>query len=588
MAKKETFGKKLRRQREGADNTLRRLHRNDAGNTAALSVDSKKARQRRNIKRESDAIKARTKKLRTQQAISEKTVRNANTAVKNGKEIINPKRPGNFGTNMLSEKMHQIINQQNEDHNVGVEAAHFMEEVVEGSTKTAEYAKYSRKLKQYKKLKKLEHQADKGAIESILKERMGNDPSTGSNLFSRWRQRQAIKKEYAAAKAGKSGTGAAAKGAKKAGAEAGKLTEKALEFAKSNSHIILIVSGIGLLILVISGMLSSCTAMFSGTGNMVLGTSYTAEDADILGADEDYTALENALRNQVDNIESTHSGYDEYRYNLAEIGHNPYELAALLTVEYEDYTRTEVQNRLQGIFDTQYDLILEEEVEIRTRMETRTSTHTDPETGEESEEEYEVEVEYEYYILNVTLMNRGVSMIARGSGLSDDQMERYDILLETRGNRDDLFGDVSFSVPGGEYTDYDIPGEALTDEKFRKMITEAEKYLGYPYVWGGSSPSTSFDCSGFVCWVLNHSGNGWNVGRTTAEGLRQMCAIIPRSEAKPGDLIFFQGTYDTAGASHIGIYVGNWMMIHCGNPISYTSIETSYWQQHFYCFGRMR
>ncbi len=586
MAKKEPFSKKLHGEREGADNTLRTSRK--AGEKSNNAPNKKKAQQRRTIKRESDAAKARSKKLRIEQTAGEATARNAQTTVRNGKEIVNPKRPGNVFTNTASARGHQIINQQNEDHNVGVDATHFSEEVAEGSVKTAQYAKYSHKLKQYKKLEKLEHRADKEAVESILKEQMEADPSVGSNLFSKWRQRQAIKKEYAAAKAGRSGAGATAEGAKKATKEAGKLTEKAVEFVKSHSHIIVMIAAIGLLVMVLSGFLSSCSAMLSGTGNVVLGTSFTAEDADILGADQDYTALENALRRQIDNIESTHSGYDEYRYNLAEIGHNPYELAALLTVEYEDYTRSEVQSRLQSIFDAQYTLTLEEEVEIRTRTETRTSTYTDPETGEETEEEYEVEVEYEYYILNVTLTNKGVSMVARSSGLSDDQMERYDVLLETRGNRDDLFGDVSFSVPGGEYTDYDIPGEALMDEKFRRMITEAEKYLGYPYVWGGSSPSTSFDCSGFVCWVLNHSGNGWNVGRTTAEGLRQMCAIIPRSEAKPGDLIFFQGTYDTAGASHIGIYVGNGMMIHCGNPISYASIETSYWQQHFYCFGRMR
>ena len=233
-----------------------------------------------------------------------------------------------------------------------------------------------------------------------------------------------------------------------------------------------------------------------------------------------------------------------------------------------------------------------EEVEIRTRTETRTgtSTHTDPETGEtyEEEYEYEVEVEYEYYILNVKLRNRGLHNVITGAGLSEDEMERYEVLLETRGNRPDIFGDDIYATPGGEYTDYDIPGEALTDTRFANMVREAEKYLGYPYVWGGSSPSTSFDCSGFVSWVLNHCGNGWSVGRQTANGLMGCCDIIPKSSAKPGDLIFFQGTYNTAGASHVGIYVGNGMMIHCGNPISYASIETNYWQQHFYCFGRVR
>ena len=291
-------------------------------------------------------------------------------------------------------------------------------------------------------------------------------------------------------------------------------------------------------------------------------------------------ALEAALRNKINNIERTHSGYDEYRYDLDEINHNPYELAAYLTVKFEDYTRDEVQATLQWLFEQQYELTLTEVVEIRTR----TTSSTDPETGETTTEEED----YEYYILKVKLRNKGLDSVISNSGLSEDDMERYRILLQTRGNRPDIFGNDIYATPGGEYTDYDIPGEALTDTRFANMIREAEKYLGYPYVWGGSSPSTSFDCSGFVSYVINHCGNGWSVGRLTANGLMGVCDIIPKSSAKPGDLIFFQGTYDTSGASHVGIYVGNGMMIHCGNPISYASIESNYWQQHFYCFGRIR
>jgi hypothetical protein len=205
----------------------------------------------------------------------------------------------------------------------------------------------------------------------------------------------------------------------------------------------------------------------------------------------------------------------------------------------------------------------------------------------DEEEEYEVEVPYDYYILNVTLDNKGLANILLSAGLTDDQMMRYGLLMQTLGNKPEIFGDNPYAIAIQDVLHYDIPGEALTDEKFRKMITEAEKYLGYPYVWGGSSPSTSFDCSGFVSWVINHCGNGWNVGRLTADGLKNICAIIPRSEAKPGDLIFFQGTYNTTGASHVAIYVGNNMMIHCGNPIQYASIDTAYWQAHFYCFGRL-
>ena len=247
---------------------------------------------------------------------------------------------------------------------------------------------------------------------------------------------------------------------------------------------------------------------------------------------------------------------------------------------------------MRSLFDRQYELKLEEKVEIRYRTETRTgtTTSTDPETGEVTEEEYEYEVEvpYEYYILNVTLTNKNLGHVITESGsMNEDQAERYAILLQTKGNKEYLFADDPYVTTSSEYLKYDIPGEALTDERFANMIREAEKYLGYPYVWGGSSPSTSFDCSGFVSWVINHCGNGWNVGRLTASGLMNHCSIIRPSEAKPGDLIFFQGTYNTSGASHVGIYVGNGMMIHCGNPISYASINTSYWQQHFYCYGRI-
>ena len=408
-----------------------------------------------------------------------------------------------------------------------------------------------------------------------------DNPDAASNPISRWKQKQAIKKEYAAAKAGK-GTAkeTAAKATKKAAQSTKTITEKAMEFCTTHSKTILFVLIAGLLFMILSGMFSSCSAMFQGGTQIVLGTSFTAKEEDIIGADNDYKALEAALRNEINNIERTHSGYDEYRYDLDEINHNPYELAAYLTVKFEDYTRDEVQATLQWLFEQQYELTLTEVVEIRTR----TTSSTDPGTGETTTEEED----YEYYILKVKLRNKGLNSVISNSGLSEDDMERYRILLQTRGNRPDIFGNDIYATPGGEYTDYDIPGEALTDTRFANMIREAEKYLGYPYVWGGSSPSSSFDCSGFVSWVINNCGNGWSVGRLTANGLMGVCDIIPKSSAKPGDLIFFQGTYDTSGASHVGIYVGNGMMIHCGNPISYASIESNYWQQHFYCFGRIR
>lgn len=581
--KNPNLGDKLRQEREGAENTLRDSRSKTADSSTGDS-SKKKAEHRRQIRHEADLAKMRSKKLKSEQEVKAKK-----NAAASGKKGGKPKKSGNLAADALSAKAHQSVRNADQDNNSGVEAAHFTEGSAEGAARAGSRFQYGRKLRKYKKLMRLEKKADKDAVDSIFAERMKSDPQAGSNFFSRWRQKQAIKKEYAAAKAGAAAAENTAAGTAKAAQGTASMTEKAFQFVQSHSHIIIGIAAVGLLVLVIAGSVSSCSVLINGGGNVVLGTSYTAEDEELKGVETDYTKLEDKLRKQIDRIETDHPGYDEYRYNLAEIGHNPYELASLLTVEFENYTRSQVQARLQSIFEVQYELKLDEKIEIRTR--TVHASSTDPETGETTDESYEEE--YEYYILNVTLLNRGVDYVARNSGLTDDQLERYEVTLECRGNRDDLFAGIAFATPdgagsSGEYQDYDIPGEALTDEKFRKMITEAEKYLGYPYVWGGSSPSTSFDCSGFVSWVINHCGNGWNVGRQTANGLMGKCDIIPKSEAKPGDLIFFQKTYNTSGASHVGIYVGNGMMIHCGNPISYASIETNYWRQHYYCMGRIR
>lgn len=585
--KNPNLGDKLRQEREGAENTLRDSRSKTADSSTGDS-SKKKAEHRRQIRHEADLAKMRSKKLKSEQEVKAKK-NEAASGKKGGK----PKKPGNLAADAISAKAHQSVRNADQDNNSGVEAAHFTEGSAEGAARAGSRFQYGRKLRQYKKLERLEKKADKDAVDSIFAERMKSDPQAGSNFFSRWRQKQAIKKEYAAAKAGAAAAENTAAGTAKAAQGTASMTEKAFQFVQSHSHIIIGIAAVGLLVLVIAGSVSSCSVLINGGGNVVLGTSYTAEDEDLKGVETDYTKLEDKLRKQIDRIESDHPGYDEYRYNLAEIGHNPYELASLLTVEFENYTRSQVQARLQSIFDAQYELKLEEKVEIRTRKETRVGYSYNPITGTGHTYTYQVTVQYEYKILNVTLLNRGVDYVARNSGLTDDQLQRYEVTLECRGNRDDLFAGIAFATPdgagsSGEYQDYDIPGEALTDEKFRKMITEAEKYLGYPYVWGGSSPSTSFDCSGFVSWVINHCGNGWNVGRQTANGLMGKCDIIPKSEAKPGDLIFFQKTYNTSGASHVGIYVGNGMMIHCGNPISYASIETNYWRQHYYCMGRIR
>lgn len=585
--KNPNLGDKLRQEREGAENTLRDS-RSKTADSSTGDGGKKKAEHRRQIRHEADLAKMRSKKLKSDQEVKAKK-----NAAASGKKGGKPKKPGNLAADALSAKAHQSVSNADQDNNSGVEAAHFTEGSAEGAARAGSRFQYGRKLRQYKKLERLEKKGNKDAVDSIFAERMKSDPQAGSNLFSRWRQKQAIKKEYAAAKAGAAAAENTASGTAKAAQGTVSITEKAFQFVQSHSHIIIGIAAVGLLVLVIAGSVSSCSVLINGGGNVVLGTSYTAEDEDLKGVETDYTRLEDKLRKQIDRIETDHPGYDEYRYNLAEIGHNPYELASLLTVEFENYTRSQVQARLQSIFEAQYELKLEEKVEIRTRKETRVGYRYNPITGTGHTYTYQVTVQYEYKILNVTLLNRGVDYVARNSGLTDDQLQRYEVTLECRGNRDDLFAGIAFATPdgagsSGEYQDYDIPGEALTDEKFRKMITEAEKYLGYPYVWGGSSPSTSFDCSGFVSWVINHCGNGWNVGRQTANGLMGKCDIIPKSEAKPGDLIFFQKTYNTSGASHVGIYVGNGMMIHCGSPISYASIETSYWRQHYYCMGRIR
>ena len=533
--KNPNLGDKLRQEREGAENTLRDSRSKTADSSTGDS-SKKKAEHRRQIRHEADLAKMRSKKLKSEQEVKAKK-----NAAASGKKGGKPKKTGNLAADALSAKTHQSVRNADQDNNSGVEAAHFTEGSAEGAARAGSRFQYGRKLRQYKKLERLEKKADKDAVDSIFAERMKSDPQAGSNLFSRWRQKQAIKKEYAAAKAGAAAAENTAAGTAKAAQGTASMTEKAFQFVQSHSHIIIGIAAVGLLILVIAGSVSSCSVLINGGGNVVLGTSYTAEDEDLKGAETDYTKLEDKLRKQIDRIETDHPGYDEYRYNLAEIGHNPYELASLLTVEFENYMRSQVQARLQSIFEAQYELKLEEKVEIRTRKETRVGYRYNPITGTGHTYTYQVTVQYEYKILNVTLLNRGVDYVARNSGLTDGQLERYEVTLECRGNRDDLFAGIAFATPdgagsSGEYQDYDIPGEALTDEKFRKMITEAEKYLGYPYVWGGSSPSTSFDCSGFVSWVINHCGNGWNVGRQTANGLMGKCDIIRRRNRKSRNL----------------------------------------------------
>lgn len=380
---------------------------------------------------------------------------------------------------------------------------------------------------------------------------------------------------------------------------AGRLAEWIRESAAEHPLFLVSIAAIMIVVLIVSGSLTSCSALGSLINNTTLASSFTAEDADIRQVEADYIALETELQKKVDHVKRDHPGYDEYNFTLAEISHNPFELAALLTVLYENYTPAQVQSMLQTIFDYQYKLTFEEIVETRTRIETRTGHKwvSDGEvdgvsTGHMESYEYEVEVEYEYYILNTTLTNNGIIAAVNGLNLTQEQMERYRLLLEMRGNKPEIFGDNVYANPGvsEEYERYAVPGEYLTDQQFANLLHEAEKYLGYPYVWGGSSPSTSFDCSGFVSYVINHSGNGWNYGRLTANGWKNATARVAASDVRAGDLVFFQGTYNTSGASHVGIVVDpiKKIMIHCGNPIQYASYDTAYWRAHAYCYGRIQ
>ncbi|SCY13813.1 C40 family peptidase [Butyrivibrio sp. INlla14] len=373
------------------------------------------------------------------------------------------------------------------------------------------------------------------------------------------------------------------------------LAETITEFVKDNPVIAAIIAVVLLLILVIMGMFNSCAALGSGGQSVTVITTFTAKDEDILHVEDDYKDLEEDLQGEVADIESDYPGYDEYNFYLDEVGHNPYQLAAILTVIFEDYRRGEVQAKLQEIFDLQYELTIEEVEETREREVEKTGTRwveddSYPEGGYEEEYTYTETEEYQYYILNVYLVNHTLEEVVNELGFTEDELARYEVLLETFGNKKYLFGeDDIYNIPGrgeGDFDDYRVPGEYLTDEEFARMLREAERYLGTPYVWGGYDPD-GFDCSGFVSYVINHCGNGWNVGRQTANGLRGITGYVPASEAKPGDLVFFQGTYDTAGCSHVGIYVGNGMMIHAGNPIHYSSINTPYWQNHFHSFGRI-
>ena len=468
---------------------------------------------------------------------------------------------------------------QHEDDNVGVESAHKLEEAAEQTVRAVETAHRSHQLKPYRNADRAEARADSANLDALQKQAQQQNPELQSNPYSRWQQKRAIKKEYAAAKAG-GGTVAASEVTAKAAKRAAEDTKKASEWIVEHKKGVLLVLGIAAMIVLLLCTVSSCSMMIQGSATSINVSTYPSEDGDMLAAEAQYCAMEAELQSKLDNYEATHD-YDEYHFDLDEIGHDPYVLISALTaIKGREWTLAEVTGTLQMLFDRQYILTETVETEIRYRTEVRTDRDGN---------RYTVQVPYEYTICTVTLENFDLSHVPVYV-MSEDQLALYAMYMATLGNRPDLFGEsdyVNRYYGNGNGGSYDIPPEALEDEQFAAIIKEAEKYLGFPYVWGGSSPATSFDCSGFVSYVYNNCGVGWSFGRLSAEGIRQICSYVSPADAKPGDLIFFEKTYNTTGASHIGIYVGNNTMLHCGDPIQYTSISSDYWQSHFLQFGRL-
>ena len=482
--------------------------------------------------------------------------------------------------NLILSQVHREV-RQSEDDNVGVEAAHKVEQAVESGGRLVQSAHRAHQLKPYRAAIRAEKKLERANLDALQKKAEIDSPT--SNPVSKWQQKQAIKKQYAAAKHNQAAqtTAKAAENTAKAAKKAAEKAEKAGKYVWEHRRGFAIAAAILLMLAFLLNGLSSCSVMMDGIGSGIAASTYPSQDTDMLGAEAQYCEMEAELQRYLDTYESTHD-YDEYHFDLDTIEHDPYVLISMITALHQgEWTLDEVQGTLQMLFDRQY--ILTEDVVVETRYRTETDTWTDAD-GNTHTDTYQVP--YDYYICTVTLENFNLSHVPVYI-MSEEQLGMYATYMATLGNRPDLFPGSGYigKYVEGSYTDYDIPPEALDDEVFAAIIKEAEKYLGYPYVWGGSSPSTSFDCSGFVSWVINHSG--WDVGRLGAQGLCNICTPVSSANVKPGDLVFFTGTYDTPGVSHVGIYVGNNMMIHCGDPISYANLNSSYWQSHFYRYGRL-
>ena len=538
-----------------------------AGGTSGQSVPKSKFRQKSNQE------KAAASKLRMEKR-GEKLDRAKEKLAKQKP----PKKPGPVRRvgRVASGSAHSFVHgkiYENEHENVGIEGAHRSELVGESALRHgSRFVK--RKIREHpaKAVQKAESRYIKATADYHFHTAAQEHPELSKNALSRFWQKRRLRKRYQkqAKEAAKYGAQAAGKTA----VTTEKLAARAVGFVKRHPVGCLLALACVLLVLVMQSCSSSLVTLGNSTIGAVGASTYPCEDGDLLGAEAAYCDLEAELPDYLDSYESTHD-YDEYHFDLDEIEHDPYVLLSLLCSLHEgQWTLDQVEGSLQTLFDSQY--ILTEDVVVEVRY--RTETHTDSEGND-----YEVEVPYNYYICYVTLENKNLSHLPVYL-LSEDQMSRYAIYMATLGNRPDLFPGSEYV---GKYTEppegYEVPREYLDDETFAAILSEAEKYIGYPYVWGGSSPATSFDCSGYVSWVINHSG--WNVGRLGAQGLYNICT--PTSNPQPGDLVFFKGTYDTPGVSHCGIYVGDGRMLHCGDPIGYANLNTSYWQSHFYAYGRL-
>ena len=462
---------------------------------------------------------------------------------------------------------------ENEHENVGIEGAHRSELVGEAAgRKLYRFAK--RKVREHpaKAVQRAQSKFTKATADYHFRMAAQEHPGLVKNPWQRFLYKRRLKQQYRKRAKEAAQYGAAA--AKKTAVTTEKLATRTVGFVKRHPVGVLLALACLLIVVLFQSCVSSLAPLGSGAGGGIGATTYAAKDEDILAAEAAYCDLEAELQGYLDSYTATHS-YDEYHFDLDEIEHDPYVLISILSALHEgEWTLADVEGTLADLFDRQY--ILTEEVVVETRY--RTESRTDSEGNS-----YTVQVPYDYYICYVTLENFNLSHLPVYM-MGEDQLARYALYMATLGNRPDLF-------PGSGYVDkytqpadrYEVPAEYMGDEKFAALLTEAEKYVGYPYVWGGSSPATSFDCSGYLSWVLNQCG--WNVGRLGATGLYNYCT--PTSDPQPGDLVFFVGTYDTDGVSHCGLYLGDGMMLHCGDPIGYANLNTSYWQAHLYAYGRL-